>query len=505
MHKKINEQNLHQIIDYYNNVKSLRDTSEHFNISIPTIHNTLKESGVPTKIDRKNLGEKIRKFKLDPYYFSKIDNRDKAYIMGLLHSDGCVCKGTRQVRLKLTDIELVEAVNSKIYENRPLYISEANGRNKKAATMVITHDQIFKDVQKHGCGFNKSYSLEFPTTIPEHLMNDYFRGFFDGDGCVYINNGLSYKPITVSIIATNNWIQGAIKFLSNYNIRGKNYHDRRHDSRIGSLTISDVTSVRLFYEYIYKEINNQIYLERKYNVYSEGVLFKMSLDNFDRNFDETETFISLDKYPNIQIGNKGTIKSVFKENDHIKLKPYPNNMGYLSVTISGGKTREKRKMVHSLVAEAFLPKPFDKTWLITHKDRNKLNNCAENLEWKSRSEICKEDFIKGRRKNYGEGCNLNKLSEDKVKHIATLLEEGMKSDEIAKKYKISTTTIDHIKYGRTWKHLKLKVHSKTKTYSKISSDTRQEIKELYDKGNTQKAIANMFSIDQSTVSKIISK
>lgn len=60
------------------------------------------------------------------------------------------------------------------------------------------------------------------------------------------------------------------------------------------------------------------------------------------------------------------------------LKPEIRN-GYYSVDLIKNGKRYKFR-IHRLVAEAFVPNP-DNLLIINHKDEDKLNNIASNLEW----------------------------------------------------------------------------------------------------------------------------
>lgn len=62
------------------------------------------------------------------------------------------------------------------------------------------------------------------------------------------------------------------------------------------------------------------------------------------------------------------------------MKTQFNNNGYERVNLNGVD-----KLVHRLVAEAYLPNP-DNFPEVNHKDKNRDNNCVNNLEWVSRQQ-----------------------------------------------------------------------------------------------------------------------
>ena len=68
------------------------------------------------------------------------------------------------------------------------------------------------------------------------------------------------------------------------------------------------------------------------------------------------------------------------------LRSFQNNKGYCRVTLSkGGKLSQK--LVHRLVAEAFIPNP-NNLPQINHKDEVTSNNNVSNLEWCSNDYNC---------------------------------------------------------------------------------------------------------------------
>ena len=86
-----------------------------------------------------------------------------------------------------------------------------------------------------------------------------------------------------------------------------------------------------------------------------------------------------------QVSNLGRVRSLDREcwNGHVffvkkgrVLQLKPSTSGYMRVSL----VRNNDAYVHRLVAAAFHPNP-DGLPQVNHKDENKLNNTADNLEW----------------------------------------------------------------------------------------------------------------------------
>lgn len=134
-----------------------------------------------------------------------------------------------------------------------------------------------------------------------------------------------------------------------------------------------------------------------------------------------------------------------KHNGHI-LKPQPNNKGYLRIMVN-----KKSYFVHRLVAQKYIPNPNNNPQ-VNHKDGNKLNNNANNLEWvtnqQNRTHAVKNSLIL-----VGDNCSWSKLNTEKVKFIREYCNK-YSYNELAKMFNVSKSTIiDVVKY-KNWKHIK---------------------------------------------------
>lgn len=138
-----------------------------------------------------------------------------------------------------------------------------------------------------------------------------------------------------------------------------------------------------------------------------------------------------------QINNNAEIKSLSRiiksgYNRKIKekiLKPQLNTNGYYSISLHKDNKIVK-KLVHVLVALAFLPNPNNLTQ-VNHIDGNKLNNKINNLEWcTNRENTCHFYKKKNKTSKYiGVYKSKNKwvaqiMINNKIKHIGRFSEEN---------------------------------------------------------------------------------
>lgn len=124
------------------------------------------------------------------------------------------------------------------------------------------------------------------------------------------------------------------------------------------------------------------------------------------------------------------------------VKPQLNGTGYYRVSIGG-----KLRFVHRLVAQLYVPNPDNKPQ-VNHKDGNKLNNCADNLEWVSNKENSLHALDNGwmRIEERHQFAKLNRKQVSFIKH-----HPDMSRNELAELFNISPRTITDIRSGKTWK------------------------------------------------------
>ncbi len=159
-----------------------------------------------------------------------------------------------------------------------------------------------------------------------------------------------------------------------------------------------------------------------------------------------------------QGSNKGRARSFFRGKCRL-LKPTPSHRGYLGICLYtyDKKTKKQRKKtfrLNRLIAELFVPNPENKPE-VHHKDNDKTNNAADNLEWVTGEEN-REYAHKDGRYLKGEKNPTAKLTEDDVRFIRQNYKAGdpeFGNIALAKKFGVSDVTITNIVTFKSWKHV----------------------------------------------------
>lgn len=137
-------------------------------------------------IDKYNLRDDMRYKKPtynNPNYFSKIDTKEKAYILGFLLGDSYLSDDVMELSISLSDLEVMKFIQSQLGCN----IQTSTILNKKQkryprARIVIGNNQIIKDLNVlFGGQLKEDRNVPFISLKLERYL---LQGFFDAEGCI---------------------------------------------------------------------------------------------------------------------------------------------------------------------------------------------------------------------------------------------------------------------------------------------------------------------------------
>ena len=108
---------------------------------------------------------------------------------------------------------------------------------------------------------------------------------------------------------------------------------------------------------------------------------------------------SLDRIVPALCHKTGTIVDYHRKGRIIRQRPISSGSGYLVITIHDNEQKAHTQLVHRLVARAFVP-GYREGLDVNHKDEDKTNNRADNLEWCDRQYNINYGTGKWRREKY---------------------------------------------------------------------------------------------------------
>lgn len=125
--------------------------------------------------------------------------------------------------------------------------------------------------------------------------------------------------------------------------------------------------------------------------------------------------------------------------------------GYPRIDLKEGGKTVARVRLHRLVALAFVEGHFAGA-TVDHIDGNRLNNCANNLRWVSRSENTRLQNVAGRGVPKGEKHPSAKLRDDDLKQLFALRKAGWSLSEVGRQLGVSWSLVHKIEKGLRRRH-----------------------------------------------------
>jgi Mor family transcriptional regulator len=223
-----------------------------------------KESVRKPDVARKN-------FQTNRNLFEKINSPKKAYVFGMLLSDGCNHGGKIHLWLQNKDSYMLNIIMKEFYQEGCSKIYNRAKMGSDCSGFVISDRKIANDLKNLGMIEKKSLTLKYPQgIIPDKLFGHFLRGYFDGDGCIYLNKKKKVKTFIIT--------SGSIAFLQSL----KEEIEKRVKENIPNvfshkggwyeIRSSKTTVIKSLYNLMYSKNIGVFYLTRKKEKFLDAVM-----------------------------------------------------------------------------------------------------------------------------------------------------------------------------------------------------------------------------------------
>lgn len=203
---------------------------------------------------------KSRAYNLNEAFFQKINSEGKAYLLGLIFSDGSIGEDNA-LNISSKDQGLIKTCQKLLKTNKPIYHYQNN------FSLVFKNSNLYRALRNQGILTRKSWKEYGLPLIPKSLMWHFLRGVFDGDGSFYIDDRGKWKYLCVSFSCGSRRFLREIKgWLEKSEIKTHKIRFDRKPNNKGcwQLRITSKEAIKKFTDYLYKHSN--YFLNRKYKI-----------------------------------------------------------------------------------------------------------------------------------------------------------------------------------------------------------------------------------------------
>lgn len=267
--KRMKDTDKKLIVDLYH-TKSIREICPIVGYCDKMVTKALKAEGIHIK----GPGPYKRKGNVDENWFKEINSPEKAYFLGFLYADGNIYMKKHRVQILLhqQDEHILKLFASLVGHTGTLYTER--GIHKR---LTITSKQMCQDLIFHGCVPRKSLILEFPKTVSNELLPHFVRGFFDGDGSIYLGrnrttNKMNPNARRISLTSTEKFLDSLSEVLISLGITPSKFTKRfkEQENSAGSIYFGSKDDVDRFARYIYNDCGNLFLTRKKIKFYANS-------------------------------------------------------------------------------------------------------------------------------------------------------------------------------------------------------------------------------------------
>lgn len=268
--KKFSEEIINEILQKYDTGQSITSLNKEYHTT--KVRDLLIENNRQVPESRKGIGGRKRQYTLNENYFQELDSKDKAYFLGFIYADGFITKrsqGQSILGLTLAEIEPIDKFKKYIQTDKKVgYYKKTNSYSDKSYEykLALISDKLVSDIEKLGVTERKTLTLTFPD-LKEDLIPHFIRGYFDGDGSVFLHKDSreEYSEnvyLGINICGTKEFLTALSKHLPFIKEGQCVYKEERKETNCWNLKlISNIRSLEL-YHYMYKDCDD-LYLSRK--------------------------------------------------------------------------------------------------------------------------------------------------------------------------------------------------------------------------------------------------
>lgn len=192
---------------------------------------------------------------------------------------------------------------------------------------------------------------------------------------------------------------------------------------------------------------------------------------------------------------------VFNTKTGYEYKQRLTTNGYMKVGTTY-KYKPLDPLVHRLVALQFIDNPENKPQ-VNHINGDKTDNRVENLEWVTEKENTNHATATGLRVQHGENSHFNKYTEDSIKLVCELLQDGLRYKDISLLTGVSVGIICLVKNNMNWKYIS-KDYVFPKKSKRISLNTIEWICHMLQSGESPEFILTKTTNKHITLDFILS-